>query len=215
VSTRGAGTASDEAVARAAAGDLGEARRLRDAMAAAGRDRDALAPMLDALGRHAAAGSLAALELVLHAIDANDLARSAVRRLVLDEHAVDDVVQDALVAVARSIGSYRGDARLSTWVHQIARNTAVSHLRRRRDAAPLPDELAGGAARISSMIASRVSIAAVLAELPPAYRDPVVLRDVEQLGYDVIGTRLELPESTVRTRVARGRALVAARLRDA
>lgn len=202
-------------VERAAAGDVGEARQVREAVAAAGRDRTALAPLLDALGRHAAAGSLDALELVLHAVDSLDLARAAVQRLILDEHAIDGVVQDALVAVATSIRGYRGDARLSTWVHQIARNTAVSHLRRRRDEAPLPDELAGGAARISSIIASRVSIAAVLAELPPNYRDPVVLRDVEQLGYDRIGARLGLPESTVRTRVARGRALVAAQLRGA
>ena len=57
------------------------------------------------------------------------------------------------------------------------------------------------------MIATRVSLAALLDELPPAYRHPVVLRDVEQLAYDEIGVRLGLGEATVRSRVARGRAL--------
>lgn len=201
-------------VRRAAAGDPLAARTVRDALRAAGRDHAALAPLLDPLARRAAAGADAALELLLWAVDHLGLAHPAVRRLVLDESAAQDVLQDVLIAVAESVHGYRGDARFTTWLHALARNTAVGHLRRRRETVGLEEVPERGAARISSLIASRVALGAVLEGLPAAYRDPVVLRDVEQLGYDQIGARLGLKPATVRSRVARGRALVAGRLRS-
>jgi RNA polymerase sigma-70 factor, ECF subfamily len=68
----------------------------------------------------------------VEAIDATGLTRAAVACVLIDEAAVDDVTQDVLIAVARSVGSFRGDARFTTWLFRMARNLAVDHLRRSR-----------------------------------------------------------------------------------
>ncbi len=72
----------------------------------------------------------------------------------------------------------------------------------------------GDAVRISSMIASRTVLDDAIGGLPDLYRDAGVLWDVEQLPYAEVAERLELNLNTVKARVARGRALAAAKLRE-
>jgi RNA polymerase sigma-70 factor, ECF subfamily len=186
-------------------------RELR--LAARSGDRDALAAVLDPLASAAAAGSPEALEDLVWAVDELDLARPALRQLLVQELDVDEVAQDVLVAVAETVHGYRGEARFTTWLHQVARFKAIAFLRRKQATAPLADdEQVGDARRISSLIATRTSIDDVLRGLPDLYREPVVLRDVRQLPYDQVAERLGLNLNTAKARVARGRALVAARL---
>lgn len=188
-------------------GNASRARRVLADIAESERD-DAL----DRLARRAAAGSSLAVELLVEVVDQHGLARRAVRRYLFDDRAVDDVVQDTLVTVAQSVGSFRGEARFTTWVHRLARNRAVDHLRRARSADPLDGEHDGAAARISSMIVSRESVRQLLADLPAHYRDAVVLRDVERLPYAEVADLLGLNLNTVKSHVARGRALLANRV---
>jgi RNA polymerase sigma-70 factor (ECF subfamily) len=183
---------------------------------------------LDVLARGAAQGSPLALELLVEAVDRFGAARRAVRRFLVDESAVDDVTQDTLITVARSVGSFRGDARFTTWLHQVARNRAVDHLRRVRSTAPLDGAALGGggdgdgrdppglrpdtAARLSSVVSSQQAVHQLLAELPDRYRDAVTLRDVERLPYAEVALQLGRNVNTVKSHVARGRALLAALL---
>lgn len=171
------------------------------------------ADLLDPTASAAGAGDLAALDDLLWAVDELGLARRTVRRLVLDEDDADEVEQDVLVAVAEGLADFRGEARFTTWLHTVARRKAVDALRRRpAPSSPLPDDV-GDARRISSVIATRTALDAAIASLPDAYRDAVVLRDVEGHEYAVVADRLGLNLNTTRTRIARGRALVAANLR--
>lgn len=103
-----------------------------------------------------------------------------------------------------------GRSSFTTWVQKVARNKAVDHLRK-RTTDQLPETIMSDARRVSSLIADRVVVNDAIAQLPPRYRDPVLLRDVEQYDYDEIARILDLPPATVHTRVARGRAMVAAR----
>jgi RNA polymerase sigma-70 factor, ECF subfamily len=191
----------------------GQATRARRALAdltdGVEDDRD---DALDLLARHAASGSALAAELLVEAVDQQGIARRAVRRYLVDDRAVEDVVQDTLVTVAQSVGSFRGEARFTTWVHRLARNRAVDHLRRARSADPLDDDHVGPSARMSSMIVSRESVRQMLEELPPHYRDALLLRDVERLPYADVADRLGLNLNTVKSHVARGRALLAHRV---
>jgi len=67
---------------------------------------------------------------------------------------------------------------------------------------------------MSSLIATRATLRDVLAGLPDRYRGPVTLRDVEGLPYTEVAERLGRSVGTVKSQVARGRALVAAALRS-
>jgi RNA polymerase sigma-70 factor, ECF subfamily len=193
-----------------AAVDAEQASRARRALGdVAEEQRD---DALDLLARRAAGGSALAAELLVEAVDQHGVARRAVRKFLLDDRAVDDVVQDTLVTVAQSVGSFRGEARFTTWVHQLARNRAVDHLRRVRSTDPLDEGYVGPAARMSSMIVSRESVRQMLEELPPHYRDALLLRDVERLPYADVAERLGLNLNTLKSHVARGRALLAHRV---
>lgn len=185
--------------------------RARQSILAASADPARLAAVLDPVAT-AAAASPDDLDLLLWAVDHLRLAVPAIRRVVIDETDVDDVCQDVLVAVAETVGSYRGEARFTTWLSQVARYKAVAHLRRKRETAGLEEGTVADAVRISSQLADRATLDELLADLPEHYRRPLVLRDVHQLPYEQVARRLELNLNTAKSRVARGRALVAARL---
>jgi RNA polymerase sigma-70 factor (ECF subfamily) len=187
----------------------------RKALAAAAGDPERLAALLDPLAVEAAAGERDALELLVWAVDELRLAEPAVRGLVINRADVEDVTQDVLIAVAETIGGFRGEARFRTWLNQVARFKAIDHLRRKRDEAGLSAGDVGDAARISSMLAERATLERVLTGLPEHYGRALVLRDVQQLDYDDIARRLGITVNTARSRVARGRGLVAARLAQA
>ncbi len=193
-----------------AAGDGTTARRLAGEAGTPSRDE-----VLQHLATQAAGGSALAVELLVEQLDESGVVRRFVRRGLLDESAVDDVTQDCLISIAGSIGSFRGDAKVTTWVHGIVRRRVVDHLRRQRATAPLPDdESAAGslAHRMSSMIATRATVQDALAALPDLYREPVTLRDLEGLTYAQVAERLDRNVGTVKAQVSRGRALVAAAL---
>lgn len=170
---------------------------------------------LDVLARVAATGgqgAALATELLIEALDGSRIVHRFAGAALLDQTSVDDVAQDSLISIASSIGSFRGTGKVTTWVHRIVQNRVVDHLRRQRATSPLPPEELGPSERMSSMIASRVTIREILASLPQIYREPVVLRDVEGLSYAEVAERLDRGVGTVKAQVSRGRAMVAARL---
>lgn len=189
-------------------------RRAGDVVMSALRAADRDDSLLDQIAMAAARGSDVALDLLLAAIDELGLARSAIRRLVLAADAVDDITQDVLIVVAEKIGTFRGEARFTTWLYRVARFKAIDHLRRSRDTDGLDDaeQEPSDAMRVSSLIATRALIRTAVDELPEHYREAVVLRDIEGLPYEEVARRAGIPLNTAKTRVARGRALVAAKI---
>ena len=140
----------------------------------------------------------------------------------------EDATQEALLAVVRGLPRFDGRAAFSTWVHRVTTNSCLDELRRRGrrprvvrrlDASPgdqdgYPDALdpADPAPGADDRLGDRLAIDDALAALPEEFRLPVVLRD--HLGYDYaeIAEVLDLPPGTVRSRIARGRARLAALL---
>lgn len=169
---------------------------------------------LQELALEAAQGSELATELLIERLDESGVLRRFARGALFDEAAIDDVIQDSLISVATGIGTFQGTAKVTSWVHRIVQNRVVDHLRRQRATAPLPEEDLGPGQRISSMIATRTTVQDALAALPALYRLPVMMRDIDGLPYQEIADRLERSSGTVKSQVSRGRALVAASLRD-
>jgi RNA polymerase sigma-70 factor (ECF subfamily) len=142
------------------------------------------------------------------------------RRLTRDDADALDATQEALIAIARGLRSYDGRAAFSTWAYRVATNACLDELRRRRrrpvlgradDVAATDGEQASQAAPVDGIevLPERLAIDAALAELPDEFRVAVVLRDLCDLDYAQIAEALDIPPGTVRSRIARGRALLA------
>lgn len=171
-------------------------------------DRHTLGRCLDLLA-DLAPGHKAALHLLLEQIVRRRLAEASIRAFLFDDSLVDDAVQDTLVAVAVGIGSFRGDAGFLTWLDRVARNEARSIVRKKqRLSEPVSNEVpetTGWARRLSSVVAHSRSIEEAMATMDPSYRQVLELREFDELTYDQIAERLDLPLNTVRTRLRRAR----------
>jgi RNA polymerase sigma-70 factor (ECF subfamily) len=139
------------------------------------------------------------------------------RAIVRDHHLAEDITQDTLIKAWRALPRFRGESSLRTWVLRIAHNTAISALRRRREdllpAWSLPEPRAGSdSADEATRSILMEHFAAGLASLDPTSRAMVVLREIEELSYEEIAAALEVPVSTVRTRLFRARRALASSL---
>lgn len=169
----------------------------------------------------AQAGDRAALDALLRRH--HDRIHAVCRRLAGNEADALDATQEALIAIARGIGRFDGRAAFSTWAYRVATNACLDELRRRRrrPTPGLPDDLDAGIGGHPSAptdvpgidgLPDRLAIDAALAQLPREFQAPVVLRDLCDLDYAEIASVLEIPPGTVRSRIARGRAQLAALL---
>ena len=141
------------------------------------------------------------------------------RRLTRSEEEALDTTQEIFLRVWRGLPGFRGEAKLSTWVFQIAWNYLRAHRRKigrslqvvgedmngaqelvevAKDSGPDPERRAS-----ASELLDRVEEA--LVQLPEHYRAVVWLRDGENLSYQEIADALDVPIGTVRSRLARAR----------
>lgn len=164
----------------------------------------------DELARRAAAGDRAALDALLR--NHTNLVHGVCRRILGNPDDALDAAQEALLAIARKIGSFDGRAKFSTWAYRVATNAALDEARR-RSRRPLPAEHVAENARTAesteSTIADRLDVDAALAQLTPEYRAAVALRDLVGMDYAEIADVLGIPPGTVRSRISRGRAALA------
>lgn len=131
----------------------------------------------------------------------------------------DDATQNALIAIVRGLTTFDGRSAFSTWAYRIATNAALDELRRRRrraeprldltEATGRSQEPDRQAERALLAFENRELVERALAGLPDDFRVAVVLRDVADLDYESIASILDVPIGTVRSRIARGRALLA------
>lgn len=125
----------------------------------------------------------------------------------------EEVAQDVFLRVHRGIVSFKGEAKLSTWLYAIASRLCLTRLaggerRRERRGEETLDRLAEpGADPSADMERSELDAALhrAIAELPEERRIVVVLRDLEGLTYEEIAAALDLPLGTVRSRLHRAR----------
>jgi RNA polymerase sigma-70 factor (ECF subfamily) len=165
----------------------------------------------DDLARRAARGDRRALEALLERHV--DRVHALCRRVVAHPEDALDATQEAMIAIARGITRFDGRSAFTTWLYRVVTNAALDELRRKQRR-PDPVEGAGRDAvatgpALDTVVAERLDVDAALATLPPEFRVAVVLRDLCDLDYAAIAEVLDVPPGTVRSRIARGRALLA------
>jgi RNA polymerase sigma-70 factor, ECF subfamily len=135
-------------------------------------------------------------------------------RLVGNEHDASDVVQETYLRAYRSIGRFRGESAVTTWLYRIAANRSSTHLSRRSRTrcAPLDDEITVVDTRseldpeaVVGASSDRAELVEALASLPGTLRAVVVLRDVYDLPHDAIAAELGISRAAAKVRLHRGR----------
>jgi RNA polymerase sigma-70 factor (ECF subfamily) len=155
-------------------------------------------------------------------------------RYLRNKEDAEEVVQDVLYKVYRNIGSFRGDAALSSWIYRITFNGAMSRLRTaryrqsqdddRRIVSPEGEESIAAArtvADLSDMADDRILrsqlrrrvFRAILA-LPAIYRAPVMLRDIQGMSTEEASAMLRVKDQTLKSRLHRGRLILRKQLAD-
>jgi RNA polymerase sigma-70 factor, ECF subfamily len=128
-------------------------------------------------------------------------------RLLGGPHDLEDALQDTFVEAFRSIARFRGEAKLSTWLHGIAVHIALRRLRSRgrqpRETGVDESALTADALQARTVEARRqvVRVFAILELLPPKKRVVFVLHEIDGLPLTEIATMLGTPQITVRTRL--------------
>jgi RNA polymerase sigma-70 factor (ECF subfamily) len=133
-----------------------------------------------------------------------------------------EVLQESLLAAARSLPTFEGKSSLATWLYAIARSFCIKKRRRskfapveerslegegRRDAGLLADQAPPPDEALASRELER-AVDQALAALEPTYREVVVLRDIEGLSAAEVATVLGISVDAVKSRLHRARKTV-------
>ncbi len=136
----------------------------------------------------------------------------------------EDLSQDIFLKIFKALHTFDRRANFQTWLISISRNLCIDHYRSVRkeretmarevdsaDLMPVSRERSPHAEL--EQLDLRHLIRQALAELPPALKEAVVLRDLQEFSYQEIADKLGLPEGTVKSRINRGRLELARQLR--
>jgi RNA polymerase sigma-70 factor (ECF subfamily) len=140
-------------------------------------------------------------------------------RIMRQREAALDAVQETFITVFRKAHMYNGESAFSTWLYRVATNTCYDQLRkqkrRRTEAVPEGRDPADARSQDEFVaIELRPDLTVALANLPEEFRSAVVLSDVEGLPLGEVAVVLDIPIGTVKSRVFRGRKLLAKNLRN-
>jgi len=146
------------------------------------------------------------------------------RAILHDDAEAEDALQEAYMQAYHALGSFRGDAKLSTWLARIIANEALMRLRKRSRRAEIVSIQPAASTEELEQVSDttmdnapdanaergemRRLLEAQIDALPDSYRTVFMLRGVEELSVEETATVLGIPAATVRTRFFRARSLL-------
>jgi len=132
----------------------------------------------------------------------------------LSDHDAEDATQETFLAAFRNLRGFRGEAKVSSWLHRIAVNQCITRQRRAkvRSESALDDEqekdatnfaaaLSLSPARVTEAAQVTVAVRRAVNSLPVELRQIVVMKEFEELTFREISEALDLPLSTVKSRL--------------
>ncbi len=137
------------------------------------------------------------------------------------EAELEDLLQDVAMTVVRTVSKVRDPAMLKPWLRTVAINAARAAgrttKRKRRVMGPRAEDLSPegsigpgteGADEPVERKEQSTRLTRLAATLPDGYREPLILKCVRGMSYRQIGELMGLPETTIETRIARGRRML-------
>ncbi len=136
----------------------------------------------------------------------------------------EDVVQDTLIKLYTHASYYKNIAKFSTWIFTIAKNNALTELRKNKrkktDSLWTEDgqiiDINSKEESLDSKVQNEIAIDQLnkfLDDIPENFRMAVVLRDFQELSYEEISKILEIPIGTIKSRINRGRIQLAEKMK--
>jgi RNA polymerase sigma-70 factor (ECF subfamily) len=138
-------------------------------------------------------------------------------RMVRDFALAEDLTQDAFLQVHRRIASFRGDSAFTTWLHRLAVNTVLMHLRKRALAVvsldhlmeDVPEERAGRRFGtrdlVQAGVVDRLDIDRALATMAPGYRSIFLLHDIHGFDHAEIASMLKCTRGNTKSQLHKAR----------
>jgi RNA polymerase sigma-70 factor (ECF subfamily) len=142
--------------------------------------------------------------------------QGAIYRVMGNEDEARDLCQETFLKAYRSLASFKREARFSSWLYQIALNLCRDRMRRRRgrtmisldamddEGASLPGRQEPSPLELAESGALARAVAAAVNGLPDEQREVIVLKEYQDLTFLEIAEILDVPLSTVKTRLYRG-----------
>lgn len=143
-------------------------------------------------------------------------------RMTANQDDAEDMTQEIMIKIFRSLGSFKGNSKFSTWIYRVAVNTCLDELKKKKnkkhlsldaeisgddgenqieikDDSPSPEKLAEQN-ELRDMVAAAVKL------LSDEHRAIIVLRDIRGMSYSEIAGILGCSDGTVKSRISRARA---------
>jgi RNA polymerase sigma-70 factor (ECF subfamily) len=150
----------------------------------------------------------------------------AVRRrigsMVRNTTDADDILQETLLKVWCHLSAFRSESSFRTWMTAVAVNEVLQYFRRRRNRPNLMELgdfdifVSRNESPLQSMTRTETTqvVRRAVVQLPPKYRQALILRDLEQLSVSETAQLLQLSVGAVKCRLVRGRRMLSAALRQ-
>jgi RNA polymerase sigma-70 factor (ECF subfamily) len=125
----------------------------------------------------------------------------------------EDLTQEVFIQLYRKLGSFRGEAAFTTWLHRLTVNQVLMHFRKRSvrselvtDDGQIPDSIDPETLNPEAMpIVDRIALENAISELPPGYRSVFVLHDVEGYEHEEIARLLDCSSGTSKSQLHKAR----------
>ena len=134
-------------------------------------------------------------------------------RMTQNPPEAEDLTQEVFIQLFRKIGSFRGDAAFTTWLHRLTVNQVLMYFRKRsvRDEkttedGETPDQIVPGTENPLTMpIIDQMALNKAIGQLPPGYRAAFVLHDIEGYEHEEIARLLEISVGTSKSQLHKAR----------
>jgi RNA polymerase sigma-70 factor (ECF subfamily) len=136
----------------------------------------------------------------------HDRLRQFILRRVPDEQHAEDILQDVFLKVHTRIDTLRREESVPAWLYQVTRNAIIDFYRARRPLAEIPDSAYEPEDRLENVVLELAPcIQTMIANLPPPYREALILTEYQGLTQRELAARLNLSLPGAKSRVQRAR----------